>query len=163
MFWLCIFSLRCPACDAYVPYCHLWPVRLYIIFPHCLVNGPIVEKGYWTSIFRFDFLYKFCQTFLTVRRIEQDTVKNVYLSSCEVLFLFLSGCIELEFSRQIFEKCISNFMKIHPVGAELFHTDGETDRHDKANSRFSKLCERDYKWMETCIRIRIHGAQEKKL
>jgi len=31
-------------------------------------------------------------------------------------------------------------MKICPVGAELFHadrrTDGRTDRHDEANSRF---------------------------
>jgi len=37
-------------------------------------------------------------------------------------------------------------MKIHPVGAELFHVDGETeeqkDRHDEANSRFWKFCER---------------------
>ena len=37
-------------------------------------------------------------------------------------------------------------MKIHLVGAELFRMDGETDRqtdrHDKANSRFSKFCER---------------------
>jgi len=30
---------------------------------------------------------------------------------------------------------ISSFMKIRPVGAELFCTDG----HDKANSRFSQL------------------------
>jgi len=27
-------------------------------------------------------------------------------------------------------------MKIFPVGAELFHADRLTDRHDKANSRF---------------------------
>jgi len=41
-------------------------------------------------------------------------------------------------------------MKIRPVGAELFHTDGRTDGrrdrqtgvHDEANSRFSQLCER---------------------
>jgi hypothetical protein len=33
-------------------------------------------------------------------------------------------------------------MKIHRVGAELFHADGQTDRHDVANSRFSKFCER---------------------
>jgi len=33
---------------------------------------------------------------------------------------------------------ISNFVKIRPVGAELFHADGQTDRHDKASSRFSK-------------------------
>jgi hypothetical protein len=37
-------------------------------------------------------------------------------------------------------------MKIRLVGDELFHadgqTDGRTDGHNKANSRFSKVCER---------------------
>ena len=33
-------------------------------------------------------------------------------------------------------------MKIYPVGAELFHADGRTDRHDEANSHFSQFCER---------------------
>jgi len=34
-------------------------------------------------------------------------------------------------------------MKICPLGAELFHADdGRTDRHDEANSRFSRFCER---------------------
>ena len=41
---------------------------------------------------------------------------------------------------------ISNFMKIHPVEAELFHAGGRTDiqaeRHDETNSRFSQFCER---------------------
>ena len=36
-------------------------------------------------------------------------------------------------------------MKISPVGAELFHADGQTDRRivrsDEANSRFYKFCE----------------------
>ena len=32
-------------------------------------------------------------------------------------------------------------MKIHPVGAELFHADVQTDRHDEANSCFSQFCE----------------------
>jgi len=36
--------------------------------------------------------------------------------------------MKLEFSRQIFENTkISNFMKILPRGAELFHEDGRTD------------------------------------
>ena len=35
---------------------------------------------------------------------------------------------------------ISSFMKIRPVGAE-FHADGETDRHDEANRRFSQFGE----------------------
>ena len=41
---------------------------------------------------------------------------------------------------------IPNFMKIHPVGAELFiwtdrQTDGQKDRHDQANSNFLLFCE----------------------
>jgi hypothetical protein len=32
-------------------------------------------------------------------------------------------------------------MKTLPVGAELFRVDGRTDRHDKANSRFSQFFE----------------------
>jgi len=33
-------------------------------------------------------------------------------------------------------------MKIRPMGAQLFHADRWTDRHDEANSRFSQLRER---------------------
>jgi hypothetical protein len=37
--------------------------------------------------------------------------------------------MKLDFSQQIFEKNIkiSNFMKVRPVGAELFHADRQTD------------------------------------
>ena len=39
---------------------------------------------------------------------------------------------------------IINFMKIRPVGAELFHadrqTDRQTERHDETNSRFPQFC-----------------------
>ena len=37
---------------------------------------------------------------------------------------------------------MSNFMKIRPLGAELFHADTRTDRREKANSRFPQFCER---------------------
>jgi hypothetical protein len=40
---------------------------------------------------------------------------------------------------------IPNFMKIRPVGAELFYADwridGKVGRHDEANSCFSQFCE----------------------
>jgi len=36
-------------------------------------------------------------------------------------------------------------MKIRLVGAELFHTGGQTDRHVEDNSRFSQFCERALK------------------
>jgi len=39
----------------------------------------------------------------------------------------------------------SNFMKIRPLGVELFHADRRTDermyRHDEADGRSSQLCE----------------------
>ena len=51
--------------------------------------------------------------------------------SCQIL-------TKLECSCQIFKNPqMSNFMKIHPVGAELFHVGGRTDRNYKANSHFS--------------------------
>ena len=28
-----------PACNWHLPYCHLWPVPFYNIFPHYLING----------------------------------------------------------------------------------------------------------------------------
>jgi len=34
-----------------------------------------------------------------------------------------------------------NFKKIRPVGSELFHGNGQSDRHDDANSHFSQICE----------------------
>ena len=47
------------------------------------------------------------------------------------------------FSNFFFSKNIqiSNFVKIPPVGAELFHADRRTYEHDEADSRFSQFFE----------------------
>jgi len=82
---VCVFSLRYPACNAHAPYCHLWPPRLYCIFPHYLTNGMIFEKK--TIEYKMCIL-TFCTTFdgnICHSKIkERDMIKNVYLSSCEV-------------------------------------------------------------------------------
>jgi len=36
--------------------CHLWPVRLYNIFPHYLTNGKIFEKKIFEHTMCFDVL-----------------------------------------------------------------------------------------------------------
>ena len=52
--------LSYPACNAHAPYCRLWPVRLYLIFPHFDTGGTIFEKkSYWTQNVCSDFLYNF--------------------------------------------------------------------------------------------------------
>jgi hypothetical protein len=54
--------------------------------------------------------------------------------------------MEFEFSHRFSKNTqISNFMKLRPFEAELFHadgrTDGQTDIHDEANSRLSQFYE----------------------
>ena len=41
---LCVFVACFPACNAHAPYCHLWPAKLYNIFPHYLMHGTIFEE-----------------------------------------------------------------------------------------------------------------------
>ena len=53
--------------------------------------------------------------------------KNVYWYSCKVPFIFVRFSRNWNFLDSFFEKKISNFMKIHPLGAEMFHADGRTD------------------------------------
>jgi len=48
--------------------------------------------------------------------------------------------MKLEYSGQIFEKIlIQNFMKICPVGPELFQADRRTNRTEKSNGRSSQF------------------------
>jgi hypothetical protein len=48
--WMYFCSLRYPACNAHVPYCHPWPFRLYkmSIF-HLIKDNILEEKSYWTK------------------------------------------------------------------------------------------------------------------
>jgi hypothetical protein len=61
----------------------------------------------------------------------------------------------LEFSGQIFRKSpqIWNFLKIRPVGAELFHAGGRPGERDDADIRFSPFCERAQKIAPQCIKL----------
>jgi hypothetical protein len=42
---------------------------------------------------------------------------------------------------------IKSFTIFRPVGAELFHADGQTDGQDEANRRFSQICEMRQKFV----------------
>jgi hypothetical protein len=140
---VCVCSLSYPACNEHAPYCHLWVVRLFSIFPNYLIYVKISEKKvlktkcvFWVS------LKMFSGTFLILKRTEGDIIKNVYWSSCTVPVLLLRFLWNLESPDKFSEGIqISNLIEILPVGAELFRADGRTDMF-KANSRFPQFCER---------------------
>ena len=88
--WVCVCSLRYPECKVHAPYCHLWPARLYNIFPHYFIHCKIFEKkkSCWKCNVRFDFcLQRMSETFLILRRNVRDTVINLHRSSCQIEFM----------------------------------------------------------------------------
>jgi hypothetical protein len=100
----------------------LWPVRLYYIFPHYLKNGKIFEKML-SNITRASIFSTALYESLFTLRTERDKIKHLYWSSCKVPFI-----LNTWLNRKFLDSTqISNFMKIRPVGAELFHADRQTD------------------------------------
>ena len=54
-------------------------------------------------------------------------------------------------------------MIIRPLGAELFHTDRRTYRHDEANSRFLQFCESAKKGKNALFRLMIISPNKLKI
>ena len=91
----------------------------------------------------FIFIISLSKMFPNLRRIQLDNIENLQRSSCKVTAVLSkyneTWIFSIDFPKK-YQK--TNFIKIRPGGAELFHADRQTDRHDKANSRHSQFCER---------------------
>ena len=59
-------------------YCHFWPVWLYHIFPHYLINGTVLGENLLNikCVFLFSVLL-LSETFLVLIRTELDVITNV--------------------------------------------------------------------------------------
>ena len=124
---MCSCSLSYPACSAHAPFCHLWPVRLYKIFPYYVTNGTNFYKTslnpksvFWVS------LQLFPKIFLFLRINEQDLTINVP-----------DLRVRHSFSLSVFNENPSSGSRLVPFGQK----DRQT-WHDRYDSRFSQFCEK---------------------
>jgi len=126
---VCVYSLIYPACKMHASY-------------SIVICGPSGSTIFLTDhlkniiIFVRDLLYIKCvfwslhflsETFLIIRRIQCDIIK-MYIGLNVKYQLFLSDFKQhWIFPIRVSKKNqLSNLMKIHPVGAELFHLDRQT-------------------------------------
>jgi len=85
IFWVCICSLSYLAYKSHAPYCGLWPIGLYHIFPRYPVNGTVFGKTLLNIKYAFWFSVQLLsEIFLMLRRIQWDITINVHTSSCKV-------------------------------------------------------------------------------
>jgi len=109
IFWVCVCSLRYPACNAHAPYCHLWPVWLYTIFPHLMK-----ARFSWGSRLNIKCVFDFCSAIISYSKKNWARYdrKRIFVAILDIFYKNTK---------------IPNLMKIRPVGAEFFYADGRTD------------------------------------
>jgi hypothetical protein len=144
---VCVCNLSYAACKAhalcYIAVCGLSGCTIF--FPHYLINGTIFGKTLLNTKYVFWFSLQLLFETFDILRIRRDIIVNVHHKSPCKYPLFLSDFNKIwifwtHFRKQEWQ--ISNLIKMPPVGAEMFHSDGRTegwtDRHE-VNNRFSQF------------------------
>jgi len=79
------------------------------------------------------------ERYFILRKIHGDSLLlQIYVVLHVTYSLFCRILIKIEFIWRDFRNILQYK---NPVGAEMFHADGWTDRYDEANIRFLQFCE----------------------
>ena len=112
-----------------VLYCHLWPARLYNIFPHYLINSTFFGEKKLLNlkcVFRFS-LQLLSEALLILRRIQRYMIINIQMFLCKVAVILVRFQWNVTFHDRFSRNPqMPSFVKIRPVGFELFQADRQT-------------------------------------
>jgi len=132
IFQMCVCSIIYPACKTHAPYynaiCNLSGCTLSLHIAS--YAAQLKKKITWIQNVCFYFLCTFLlKNFSLWENFSDKLYINVHTHSLKIPVIF-SDCNQIWiFFRQIFEKSPNiKWMKIRPVGAELFHADGRPRR-----------------------------------
>jgi len=127
-YYMCIFSYRYPTCSSYAPSWHVacLAVRYCSTFSHKRHNFLKKKLLKMKYIFWFSPQLLF-ETFLNMRRFDQDMIKNVYLSSCEVPVLLIRFKWNLNFLHRFSKKCSNVNFHENPSSGSRVVPCGQTD------------------------------------
>ena len=89
----------------------------------------------------FDFLYNFCLKYFSFLGERTEMLYEMCIGFRVKYRLLSPDFIETRILSTYFRKIISN-IKIRAVRNEFPHEDGQTDRYNEANGRFSQSCGR---------------------
>ena len=130
---MCVCSLKFSSMQSacVVLYCHLWPVRLFHISPHRLINRTTFGKKFLSikCVFYISLQHRNISHRQTnwPRHCHKGTKLRLHIKF--PLFLSYFNQTWIFVSKQVFKKKtqISNFEKNRPVAAQLFGADRRTD------------------------------------
>ena len=101
-------------------------IYIYMFYIISKTAGFFLKLLHIKCVFLFP-LQLLSETFLVLRRIKSDIIENGYWSSCREPVIPVQFQLNFIFPERLSKNIqISNFMKIRPVGAELFHADSQT-------------------------------------
>ena len=133
MLWVFICGLRYTTRNAHALYCHLWPVRLYHIFPHYLIYSTNIETKKVTELKVYFEIFPqlLYEKWIVLSRTDWDVIKRYRYSG--------QSLMNLEFSRQSLEKFWNMKFNENPSDRSWVVVYGKKDGRNNSQEEMSKL------------------------
>jgi len=138
--WVWVFSLSYPACNVHAPCYTMWPVWLYIAFPHYLINGRILKKKVTEHKLCVNFIWS---SVWDISHPKKNWVRCDHKCTLDLMWSARYSCqilMKVEHSRYRFEKYVNiEFHENHSSGNRVVPSGQKDRRRDMTKLTFRRL------------------------